>query len=267
MIAGWYGFDEIFEYCWYKTHDIPETTVLLRVVLTYHIWVFIPLLYLLVAVALITYSLFSPRSPFSGIGASRHLTQNPSHAHSASSTNINATLAATLARRDLARRALTTRVLGYITVPIICVVPGLVVEAIARARPDITIPSLVTLVTAITAGLMGTFNAILLGIDPSVIAVVYTRRIQKSREPQRQKWAPSRKARVVHGDIEMRDSKFTRPNEESRATKISFVQIDPAHDHSSEYQRQSMPDGVSDSGQSSAVTQDSSELAETYNGL
>ena len=72
---------------------------------------------------------------------------------------------------------------------------------------------------------------------------------------------------MLGGDIEMGGSKSTRPNEESRTTKISFVQIDPAHDHSSEYQGQSMPDGVSDSSQSGAGTQDPSELADTYHGL
>lgn len=268
MIAGWYGFDEVLEYCWYETRNIPEKTVFLRVMLTYDIWVFIPLLYLVVAVILITYSLFSPRSLLSSMGARQHLDRHPSHAHSVSSTNIAATLAATLARRDVARRALTARVLGYIIVPIICVVPGVAADVIARARPDITVPSLVTLISAITAGLMGTFNAILLSLDPSIIAVVFAQRVQARRDTRRRKRVPSREeAQVLGGDVEMENSKVIGPIEESRTAKASFVRFDMANNQSLEHQEQLTPDGVLDGGRDSTGTQNSSELADTYHGL
>lgn len=263
MIAGLYGFDDVYEYCWYKTRNIPDKTVLLRVILTYDIWVFITLLYLVIAVTLITYSLFSPRGPLSGIGASHYLAQNP-QTRSVSSTNITATLAATLARRDLARRALTARVLGYIIVPVICVAPGVIAEVIARSRPDITIPSLVTLITASTAGLMGTFNTIVLSFDPSVVAVVFARRIHERREPRSRTWVPRRKVPVLDEDVEM---KFTGPIEESRAAEIRFIPLDTANNQTLEYREQSMSDGVLDDNQNSTVTQNTSELAETYHGL
>ena len=218
MIAGLYGFDEVFEYCWYEAHIIPDKTVLLRVVLTYDVWICIPLLHLIVAVAFITCSLFSPRGLFSGIGTSRYLTQHPSHAHSASSTNVTASLAATLARRNTARRALTIRVLGYIIVPIICVVPRVAVGIIARARLHIKIPSVVVLVAT-----MRTFIAILLSLDPSVVAMVFARHIQKRRKTRRRKCVPSWNARVLGGDIEMRDSKPIGPSKGPRMVEIHSI--------------------------------------------
>lgn len=267
MIAGLYGFDDVYDYCWYETRNIPDKTVLLRAILTYNIWVFVTLIYLVVAVALITYSLFSPRSLLSGIGASHDLAKHPSHAHSLSPTNITAALAATLARRDVARRALTTRVLGYIIVPIICVVPGVTIDVIARARPDITIPPLVTLISAITAGLMGTFNTILLSFDPSIIAVVFAHRTRERPATRRRKWIPSRKARELDGDVEMGDSKLTGPIRVSRVTEISFVPFDSENGESLEYREQSAPNGVLDLSRNSPGTRNSSDLADTYHGL
>jgi hypothetical protein len=143
LFLRFYGFGLV---CSSERRNASHNAVLLRQVFTYDIWIFITLLYLVVALSLIISSLFSHRGPLSCIAASRYLAQCPSHAHSASSTSMTATLAATLTRRDMARRALTIRVLGYLTAP------------------------------------MGTFNTILLSLDPSFIAVVRPGRIQKGHE-------------------------------------------------------------------------------------
>lgn len=238
--------------------------MLLRVILTYYIWLFIPVFYLLVAVVLITYSLFGPQSLLSGMGAKRYLAKQPSQGHSMSSTNITATLSATLARRDRARRALTTRVLGYIIVPIICMIPAVPVDILLRTRPDASILPTLTLVTAITAGLMGTFNAILLSFDPSVIAVVSGRGAHKRREARRQGWFPNLKARVLGGDIEMGSSKTGGTTMESH---ISFYPFDTTNRSCLEIRQQSVPGGTSDSGEGNATSQNTSELADTYHGL
>jgi len=121
---------------------------------------------------MITYSLGSKRGPLTGRGMSEYLKRHPSQAHS-SSDDVRTAIATTMERRELARRALTVRVLGYMVVPIICVFPGVVSDIITRARPDITVPADVERFAAITAGLMGTFNAILICFDPSIVAVVF----------------------------------------------------------------------------------------------
>jgi hypothetical protein len=148
---------------------------------TWSLWLFIALIYLLTAVTMIIYSLCSKQGPLSGRAMSEYQKRHPSEV-SSGSTNVNTALATTMQRREMARRALTVRVLGYIMVPVICVFPGVIADIITRARPDITVPWAVELITDITAGLMGTFNTILLSFDPSVVAVVFWPLWKKRRE-------------------------------------------------------------------------------------
>lgn len=172
LLAGVYGFDETYNYCWYNTDNVSTNTLLIRIIMTWSLWLFIAGGYLVIAVMMITCFLGSKRGPLTGRSMSDYLKRHPSQAHP-SSDDVNAAIAATMERREMARRALTVRVLGYMVVPFVCVFPGVVTDVITRARPDISIPAVVELVAAITAGLMGTFNTILLCFDPSIVAVVF----------------------------------------------------------------------------------------------
>src|SRR5258706_1398703 len=105
-----YGFDQVFHYCWYTTHNVPTHTVLVRIILTWALWISIALVYLIFAVTLITYSLFSKTGPLSRIGRPWDLTRHPPKGPS-SSTGASIAHTTTLPRRDIARRALTVPVL------------------------------------------------------------------------------------------------------------------------------------------------------------
>ena len=115
---------------------------------------------------------------------SEYLRRHPSVVQS-SPDDVGNTVTTTMERREIARRALTVRVLGYIFVPVICVFPGVIADIITRARPDISVPSWVELFADITAGLMGTLNTILLGFDPSVVAVVFWPYWKKRKDKKR----------------------------------------------------------------------------------
>ena len=133
---------------------------------------------------MITYSLCSKRGPLSGWGMSEYLKRHPSQAQS-STDHAGTAVTATVERREMARRALTVRVLGYIIVPVFCVFPGVIADIITRARPDIEVPFWVELFSAITAGLVGTLNTIMLCFDPSIIAVVFWPFWKKRRDRER----------------------------------------------------------------------------------
>jgi hypothetical protein len=181
-----YGYDEIYGYCWYTTHNVSTQAVLLRLIMTWSLWLFIAITYLIIAVIMIIYSLCGKRGPLSGRTMSEYQKRHPSQV-SSGSTDVNTALSTTMQRREMARRALTVRLLGYIMVPVICVFPGVITDIIKRARPDITFPWAVELITDITAGLMGTFNTILLSFDPSVVAVVFWPLWKKRREKKEKK--------------------------------------------------------------------------------
>ena len=159
-------------------------TVLVRKTLTWDLWLFIALVYLIVAVIMIIHRLLSKRGPFSGLAMSKYLSRHPSRIRS-TTTDANATLATTLERGEMARRALTVRVLGYISAPIIIVLPTVIFDVLRRARPDFDCPPAIHLISAITAGLMGTFNTIFLVFDPSVVAVVFWPYWKKKKERER----------------------------------------------------------------------------------
>jgi hypothetical protein len=184
LIAGVYGFDKRLNFCWFATQDISPRTVLLRTILTWDLWLFIALGYLIVAVATIVYSLCKKRGPFSGLALSTYPRRHPSQVRSTVS-GVNPTLAATLARGEMARRALTVRVLGYIVAPVFSVFPTVIIDLLGRLAVRHTHPQATLLLAAITAGLMGTFNTLLLIFDPSVVAVVFWPHCQKRKEQQR----------------------------------------------------------------------------------
>ena len=156
MIAGVYGYNEMFKYCWYETRGLDNRTIILRMIFTYNIWLCLTVFYVVVAAMLITWSIFHP---------SHWLGGNP--------IPENAAHAATLARRDTARRALTVRLFGYILVPTFCVISGMVIVLLGESKSGAHVPREVEITSTALAGLMGTMNAILFAFDPSVRAVIH----------------------------------------------------------------------------------------------
>ena len=187
LIAGVYGYDQTFAYCWYETRGLDDSAIVLRMVFTYNLWLCIALLHLVVAAMLITWSIFNSRSPL----ATRPIRvaqdqRNPSYSQSHITTDVNASLAATLARRDVARRALTLRLLGYILVPTVSIISGMVLDLLGESKSGANIPAAVTDIVSALAGLMGLLNAILFSFDPSVLAVIHALRLQRAQRRRRQ---------------------------------------------------------------------------------
>ena len=273
-----YGYDQVFNYCWYTTYNVPTHTVLVRIIMTWGIWISISLIYLIFAVTLITCSLFSKTGPLSRIGRPWNLTRHPSEVRS-KSKGVDTALTTTLAKRDIARRALTVRVLGYISVPVICVFPGVIIDFIARGRPDVYIPPMVPLIAAVTAGLMGTFNAILLSFDPSVVAVVLWPHWMKKKE--RERLELDRKAAGIQqleptassckpaflDDIDMAQTKVV--GNETQEVVVTTVHLQTAGEHGLELQGHSViPDGLDpENSGTSTFGYNMNDLAKIYHGL
>jgi len=75
-----------------------------------------------------------------------------------------------ISRRTLALRAMTLRLIGYILIPVICILPSVIMDLIVKAYPvgDVEIPDAVTGFFDGVNGLVGFFNAIL---DPVLLVV------------------------------------------------------------------------------------------------
>ena len=173
----------------------------------------------------------------------------------------------------MARRALTVRVLGYVIVPVICVFPGVFADIITRARPDITVPFGVELFAGITAGMMGTLNTIMLGFDPSVVAVVFwpywkkrkdRKRMQK-RNKSAQYGAKTYKPALtgVSGDSEMGGTASSAYETQDMANTAS------QYDHGLEFFGHLVVDETVDLGTTvtSTIGYNAEELAEIFHGL
>ncbi len=203
---------------------------------------------------------------------SDYLRRHPSVVHSGAD-DVGTALTTTMERREIARRALTVRVLGYIFVPVICVFPGVIADIITRARPDISVPFEVELFADITAGLMGTLNTILLGFDPSVVAVVFwpywKRRKDKKRMEKRNKSAqPGAQTHKtvlpgVSGDPEVGGTVTSAYETQSTAT-TTFQ-----YDHGLEFFGHLTVDETVDLGTTvtSTIGYNAEELAEIFHGL
>ena len=203
-------------------------------VFTYNLWLCITLLYLVVAAILITWSIFSPRHPLAARPAQvEHSQRIP--------LSVNASFAATLARRDTARRALTLRLLGYILVPTISVISGMVLDLLGEMKNGAYIPRAVTTTVSALAGLMGTLNAILFSFDPSVIAVIHALRLRRAQRRQQHSkhggvGAP-RKPRVFGSDHEKQavGVKNTRARNTDSVLVVTRVDLDTHLEAGSSY--------------------------------
>ena len=78
-----------------------------------------------------------------------------------------------ISRRALALRAMTLRLIGYILIPIVCILPSVTMDIIVKAYPvgDIEIPDTVTGFFDGINGLVGFFNAILFLLDPVLLLI------------------------------------------------------------------------------------------------
>jgi hypothetical protein len=244
---------------------LPDRTTTLKALLALYLWLFIACGYLLVAVPLICYSIFSSRGPMAQLGerseqsADRVTPRVPTH-----TTDSVASLAATLAWRDVARRALTIRVLGYIMVPVFFIMPGVILDIFDRTSL-VPVPKVAVIITAITPGLMGTFNAVLFRMDPSVLAVIYSLRAREQSSIHRKDSThlQRHKPRVLDGR-----GNETEPSQSVRATTVSSQEgLFPTDDNGMEYEGHFTIRDSSLSSLSSTFSYSTNELADTYDGL
>jgi len=105
---------------------------------------------------------------------------NPRHSSGAAhSQRINTNLTAPLAsqeqpkisRRTLALRAMTLRLIGYILIPVICILPSVIKDLVVKAYPvgEFEFPDVVSGLFDGLNGLVGFFNAILFLVDPVLL--------------------------------------------------------------------------------------------------
>ncbi|KAG8815058.1 hypothetical protein FRC17_000874 [Serendipita sp. 399] len=76
-----------------------------------------------------------------------------------------------LSKRTLALRQLTIRLIGYIVTPILCLLPGIILDLVSKVFPDMRVPSWLNGLFDGLNGLVGLFNSILMLSDPSLLAV------------------------------------------------------------------------------------------------
>jgi len=78
-----------------------------------------------------------------------------------------------ISHRTLALRAMTLRLIGYILIPIICILPSVIMDIIVKAYPvgDVEIPDAVTGFFDGINGLVGLFNAMLFLLDPVLLII------------------------------------------------------------------------------------------------
>lgn len=177
---------------------------------------FLVLCYLIVAAVLIIRAMFNSKSRMAQLAIPSEAaaaTPSPNLRYPFEAPNPNASLQNTLDRRDAARKALSLRLFGYILVPVICVLPGVILDFIAKSghESDIDINDTVETFGDVLAGLMGCLNAIMFGVDPSVLAVVYAIRVDKEEERMRvaeggKDW-DSEKGLVIRVDVQTTDDR------------------------------------------------------------
>ncbi|KAG8867482.1 hypothetical protein FRC20_005637 [Serendipita sp. 405] len=76
-----------------------------------------------------------------------------------------------LSRRTLVLRKLTIRLIGYIVTPILCLLPGIILDLLAKVFPDMHVPPWLNGLFDGLNGLVGLFNSILMLSDPSLLVV------------------------------------------------------------------------------------------------
>ena len=245
---------------------LSDKTNIVNAFLTLYLWLFAACLYLLVAVPLICYSIFSGRSPMARLGErSEYSTDVVIPRLQTRTTGAVESLAATRAWRDIARRSLAIRVLGYIMIPVFFVMPGVILDILDRSNLA-SAPDVAMIITTITPGLMGTFNALLFRMDPSVVAAIHSIRAREQSSTNRQ----HHNARVLDGrpgEMEQGQSVMTT-TVPSQGVLLPTVHIDTTDDDNGlEYEGHFTVRNPSLPSLSSTIGYGANELADTYNGL
>jgi len=149
-------------------------------------------------------------------------------------------------------------------------------DFVVRGRPDVYIPPAVPLFAAVTAGLMGTFNAILLSFDPSVVAVVFWPQWKKKKEQARlrqnlkvarrsKRPQPSTRRSIVLADIEMAETKIF--GDETQGAAVTTIHFQDVDDQGPESHEHSLKTEDRESRQTSTADFSICDLVETYHGL
>jgi len=248
---------------------LSDKTITIKAFLAFYLWLCIAFGYLAAAVLLISCSLFSSRSPMAGLGERpEQSTNRVSPLLRTHATDSAASLKATLAWRDIVRRALTIRLLGYIVVPALFIIPGVILDILDRTGLA-PVPNVAVIITTITPGLMGTFNALLFRMDPTVLAVIYSLRAreQGSIYP---KDCQRHNARALDGSGD-----GIRPSQSAMSTTapsqqvvLPTVRVDTTDDNNGmEYEGHFAVRNTSPPSISSTLGYDANELADAYDGL
>lgn len=87
-----------------------------------------------------------------------------------------------MSRRTMLMRALAFRLLGYILIPTVCILPGVIQDILSKANPKVAakVPDRVTTMFDSLNGLLGLFNAILFSIDPALLTLYQILKIKRN---------------------------------------------------------------------------------------
>ncbi|CAG7853085.1 SubName: Full=Uncharacterized protein {ECO:0000313/EMBL:CCA70836.1} [Serendipita indica DSM 11827] len=138
-----------------------------------------------------------PATPITPVKSKSQYRRTYSTAHSGSVPVANHHPTGTLSRRSLAMRALALRLLGYILIPTVCILPSVIQDLISKVSPQTAsrVPDSVTTMFATLNGLVGLFNAVLFSLDPALLALYHQMKMAR-----REKKAMGHQ---THRDIEM----------------------------------------------------------------
>jgi len=108
-----------------------------------------------------------------GLPQTRRYSSGAAHSRRIETTTIVQEEQPKISRRTLALRAMTLRLIGYILIPVVCILPNVIMDIIVKAYPvgDIEIPDAVTGFFDGINGLVGFFNAILFLLDPVLLII------------------------------------------------------------------------------------------------
>ncbi|KAG8761696.1 hypothetical protein FRC14_000080 [Serendipita sp. 396] len=109
----------------------------------------------------------------------------------------------TLSRRSLAMRALAVRLLGYITIPMICILPGVIKDLVSKIDPRAIdhLPSQVSTMFDTLNGFVGLFNAILFALDPALLALYHQILVERRERRNDQTTIPHSDQDLESGDV------------------------------------------------------------------
>ncbi|KAG8936577.1 hypothetical protein FRC03_004855 [Tulasnella sp. 419] len=197
LFSSTYGYDAEFDYCWYSTEGMSDATVAMKMLWSYGIWCFLATFYLLIASISIMSALHNPDTACLQVSATVD-----GFAHPSQQVDV-------IKRRHSAIRRLGYRLLGFIFIPLLCIVVGVVLDLVAKS--GVKVSSTLDSTFEVITGLSGFFNSVLFFLDPAVLAIREFRSSSGSSyddhdysKPKSSTWMCWRKPAVVHEDVEKR---------------------------------------------------------------